>query len=303
MKNIARFPIGTGLFYPNSARKLKENVLELLERVAPISPAGELVALVVPHGAYVSSGLVAAHAYRLLQSRPYDSLIVLGPNHQRAGFPGTSVYAKGSFKTPLGEMEVDAELAEDILANDSGAIFDLPAHSEEHSIEVQLPFLQTVLPSSKIVPIVMNDHSWKACERLADAMVKSIRRQSSKHILIIATTDLSQDRKYEDVVRMDKVAIQDIECMDPGRLHMDVVHGERSELCGFGPVLATLLATRKRGATYVKTLSYTNTGEMTGDEASVRGYVSMAISKRLNEDQELLEEIEEESLQFSISNF
>lgn len=294
MSSYIREPVVAGLFYPNTAQKLKEDISVLLQHIPIQSITGDLLALVVPHSRYAYSGGIAAQAYQLLKFASYDSFIVLGTNHERLGFPGTSVYAKGTFKTPLGLMEVDAELAEDILVRDSGAVFDPAAHLVEHSIEVQVPFLQFILPHSKIVPIVMADYSWKACERLADAIVRAIRKARDRKVFIIVSTDLSQDHTYDEAVRMDKIAIQDIESMDPGRLHMDVACQTRTELCGFGPVITAMIAARKRGATSVKTFAYANSGDVTGDKTRVVGYASMAIYRRLNEDQELLEEIEEE---------
>ncbi|MBI1870368.1 MAG: AmmeMemoRadiSam system protein B [Chlamydiae bacterium] len=288
-----REPAVAGLFYPNSLAQLRADILSFLEKAAGIALHGELVGLILPHAGFPYSGQIAACGYHLLQSLKLDAVIIIGPNHKVEGFQGTSVYAKGGFKTPLGVLEVDEELAEDILSRDSGAVFNEKAHLKEHSLEVHVPFLQVVSPQVKMVPIVMADYQWKTCERLARAVVKAIKKRKEKKILLIASTDLSHYHSYEEALKMDKIAIQDIESMDPGRLYMDAAHQERSELCGFGPVLTTLIASRELGATKAKTLASANSGDVTEDWSRVVGYVSMAIMKGAMEGEEWFKEMEE----------
>ncbi|MBI1883010.1 MAG: AmmeMemoRadiSam system protein B [Chlamydiae bacterium] len=293
MKNI-REPIAAGTLYPSSPDKLRSDVLGLLGDF-PASPlSGEWVAMVVPHAAYAYSGTVAAYNYRILRECLFDTVIILGPNHHRLGFRGTSIYARGAFKTPLGEMYIDEILAEEILSRDTGAVFDEEAHLREHSIEVQIPFLQVVSPQIKIVPISMADYHWKTCGRLAQAIVKGIKKSSGKKILIMASTDLSHYHPYERACQMDQIAIQDIESMDPGRLHMDAEHGMRCELCGFGPVLTTMLAARDLGAHMATTLFYRNSGDVTGEKDRVVGYASIVVLKEKLEGEEVLKEMEQE---------
>lgn len=291
-----REPAVAGLFYSASAAQLKRDILSFLKDVSLAQIPGELIALVVPHAGLIYSGGVAAHAYRILQGSVFDSAIVIGPNHQGAGFHGTSIYARGSFKTPLGQMEVDEDLAEAILAKDSGAVFDQEAHAKEHSLEVQIPFLQMVAPHMKIVPIVMADDEWKTCGKLANAIVHAVQKRKGQKILIIVSTDLSHYYTYDEAMQRDKIAIQDIESMDPGRLFMDAAHQERTELCGFGAMLTALLAIRELGANAVKMLDAANSGDVTEDKARVVGYVSMAFFKRPKEEERILEEMEEEFL-------
>ncbi len=295
MSNV-REPAVAGLFYSGSARQLKLDVLSFLKDVSLPQIPGELIALVVPHAGLTYSGRVAAHAYRVLQETVFDTAILIGPNHQGLGFPGTSVYAKGAFKTPLGEFKIDEDLAEMILCKDTGSVFNAVSHAKEHSLEVQIPFLQIIASHMKIVPIVMADYDWKTCSRLANAIVHAILAKKQKKIILIVSTDLSHYFSYEEAIRKDRIAIQDIESMDPGRLYMDAAKEERAELCGFGPMLTALLAVRELGANAVKTLNFANSGDVTGDKTKVVGYVSMAIFKRSLEDERLLAEMEEEFL-------
>jgi AmmeMemoRadiSam system protein B len=281
-----------GSFYPSSPQQLESDVKAFLESVARTPIKDDLIALVVPHAGYVYSGRVAAHAYCLLETRFFDTIVLLGPNHLRIGFKGTSVYSKGAFKTPLGEMKIDEDFSKEILSLDVEARFDPEAHAREHSLEVQIPFLQVLAPQAKIVPIVMGDDEKESCESLAHALIQSIQNRKDQKTLIVATSDLSHQHPYDQAIELDRIAIQDIETLDAQRLYMDVVENERTELCGFGPIWTALIASRGLGVHWVKTLAYANSGDLTKDRSKVVGYVSMGLFKKEPKKDKILKEME-----------
>ena len=147
-----------GTFYPGSKDQLEAEIGMLLRNASPQQETGTLVGLIVPHAGYVYSGITAAKAYALLRGRSIDTCILIGPSHQEY-FEGVSVYPGSAYATPLGETEIDAELREDVLARSSVVHASLRGHGGEHSLVVQLPFLQAVLPKSKILPFLPAEKS------------------------------------------------------------------------------------------------------------------------------------------------
>ena len=272
----------SGMFYPGSSKALKTQVNDFLNKATMMvkDVPGRLMGMVVPHAGYIYSGQVAAYAYQLLKNRDYETGILIGPNHHGAGQNKTSVYASGSFETPLGSMEIDHEMAQNILSLHTEAAFDSLAHSEEHALEVQIPFLQIIHPNLKIVPIVMADYAKEECEKLAHAIIQSVLKKKDGKVLIIASSDLSHYHPYDEAVRLDRLAIELIEKMDVQEFYR---HGSRNryvELCGFGPVMTMLLAAKELGADTAKSLYYANSGDVTGDRSQVVGYTAVAIYRK-----------------------
>jgi AmmeMemoRadiSam system protein B len=286
-----------GSFYPSSPQHLKSDIVAFLDSISLVDPPEDLIALIVPHADYVYSGRVAAHAYRLLKSRFLDTIILLGPNHQALGFKGISVYSKGAFKTPLGLMKIDEAFSEQILSLDPEAKFNREAHAREHSLEVQIPFLQILAPQAKIVPIVMADDRKATCKRLARALVQAIRSRKDEKILVIASSDLSHYHPYDEAVKLDETVIKNIEALDHEQLYHDVVDKKSAELCGFGPVLTALMVSCGLKANWVKTLGYANSGDVTKDRKNVVGYVSVGIFKKALKEEKIFREMEEACLQ------
>jgi hypothetical protein len=164
MKEI-REPAVAGAFYPDNPDVLSRDVKRYLENAKKEKLEGEIVALISPHAGYMYSGQVAAYAYKLIEGKTFDSVVVVAPSH-RALFKGASVYDRGGFRTPLGIVPVDVELSKKMMGQRKEIQFLPEAHSQEHSLEVQIPFLQVVLKSFKLVPIVMEPYwSWETCQR------------------------------------------------------------------------------------------------------------------------------------------
>ncbi|GAI03683.1 unnamed protein product, partial [marine sediment metagenome] len=196
-----RRPAVAGAFYPGNRLLLQRQVDGFLAKAKKVELEGKLIALISPHAGYIYSGPVAAYTYKQLTGRDFDTVILIGPSH-RGGFAGASVYNQGPYQTPLGLIEVDSDLANKIIAQDKSIRYISQAHNREHSLEVQLPFLQRTLKDFKIIPILISEPSLKNCRILADAIFKSIK---GKKVLIIASTDLSHYQPYKEACRLDKI--------------------------------------------------------------------------------------------------
>ena len=267
MKDI-REPAVAGAFYPDKPEVLSRDVKRYLDNAKKEKIEGEIVALVAPHAGYMYSGQVAASAYKLVEGRTFDSVVVVAPSH-RALFSGASIYDRGAYRTPLGLVPVDVELSKRMMEKRKEIQFLPQAHAEEHSLEVQIPFLQVVLKSFKLVPIVMEPYwSWETCQSIASGIAETVK---GKNVLLIASSDLSHFHPYEKAVELDKIVLNHIEQFNPEGLSRDLKQN-RCEACGGGPILSIMLAAKALGANKGKVLKYMNSGDVTGDRSRVVGY-------------------------------
>jgi AmmeMemoRadiSam system protein B/AmmeMemoRadiSam system protein A len=266
-----RKSVCAGSWYENNPEVLSRQLDTYLLRVETEAPTESVVGLVAPHAGYVYSGQIAAYAYRLVQGKDYDTVIIIGTAH-RYGFRGCSIYPKGGYETPFGVAEIDESLASD-LSKASGFKYIPRVHSEEHSVEMQVPFVQKVLPEAKIVPIVMGTPSKKTISSLATAFSKTLR---GKKALIVASTDLSHFFPKEKAHAVDTDTISLIESMDTDAIIKKMGRAENI-MCGGGPVAAVLLYAKKIGTSSVKTLKYADSSQIGGDESRVVGYMAAAV--------------------------
>jgi len=270
-----------GTFYPLSAETLRADVRRYLAEAPAASSSAELTALIVPHAGYVFSGPVAGYAYRALEGKSYDTVVVVGPSH-RVPFEGVALSGTQRWATPLGEMEVDRAACDAIAKGCRSARVSDGAHGPEHSIEVQLPFLQTVLGSAKLAPVLMADFSAETCDSLARALADWARGRS---VLLVASSDMSHYPAYEEAVRVDGETLKAIETLDPGkvaattkRLMSEGVPRLSTCLCGEGPVRTVLGAARLLGADEVTVFRYANSGDVPqGSRGEVVGYCAVGI--------------------------
>ncbi|MFC1668519.1 AmmeMemoRadiSam system protein B [Chlamydiota bacterium] len=279
-----RKPAVSGMFYTESKKELISQINSFLEMVPQQTIDGEILALISPHAGYVYSGQVAAYGFSLLKGNIFDTVIIIGPNHRLKGFYGTSVYDKGYFETPLGLVKIDEEIARLLLRNEPALVTDERAHQYEHSLEVQLPFLQVLLDSFKIVPIVMGDYSIKSCQELANGLVKTIKDTPQKKILLLISTDLSHYHSYNTAKSMDALCIQDILNLNEKKLY-DHNRSRTTEMCGYGPVLTSIMVAKELKSTSAKLLHYANSGDVTNDTSQVVGYASIVLYKALKEEE------------------
>jgi AmmeMemoRadiSam system protein B/AmmeMemoRadiSam system protein A len=270
-----RRSIIAGAWYPGSPAVLKSDIEKFMANVPSDPVDGPIVAMISPHAGYVYSGQVAAYAYKQIQGRTFDTVIIIGPSH-RSYFRGASIYNRGGYETPLGIVPVNIELANTIIAQ-SDAIYHNPdAHSQEHSVEIQLPFLQVILGDFNFVPIVMGSQDRQTCDDVAQAIFATIQ---DKNVMIVASSDLSHFHGYDQAVSMDSIAVKHVENMESERLLEDLGNGT-CEACGGGPMAATIMLAKKLGADRSKVLKYANSGDVTGDRRGVVGYMSAVFYKQ-----------------------
>ncbi len=262
-------------FYPLDADPLLRQVNSYLGQATPPSFKGTVVALMVPHAGYQYSGQVAANAYALLAGRSFETVFIIGPAH-RAYVRGAAVDRVDAYQTPLGKVSVSKELAEELIEAGAFIYYDSTAHAQEHSIEVQLPFLQAVLQDFKIVPVVMGECSWDYVQDLAGALAKVA---VGRNVLIITSSDLSHYHPYDEAVKLDKAGLAVVEKLNSRKL-FELLENGRTEMCGAASVLAVIEASKRLGADGAKVLAYANSGDVTGDKSGVVGYSAVVFFKK-----------------------
>jgi AmmeMemoRadiSam system protein B len=256
-----------GSWYPGNPNILRTSIGDFFQRVPEELSTGNIVGLVAPHAGYIYSGQVAAYAYKMLQGHVFDAVIVIGPSH-RLSFRGISIYDQGGYETPLGTVLVDSSLADRIKSESRLVAANPSAHLLEHSIEIQLPFLQYVLGEFSFVPLLMGDQDRKTCEDLAAAIVKAV---GQKKILVVGSSDLSHFHSYDQALKLDALALGYLEKMDAEGF-LKGLEERQFEACGGGPAAVTMMAATTMGASSAKLLRYANSGDVTGDKQSVVGY-------------------------------
>jgi len=235
-----------------------------------------LVGLVSPHAGYMYSGPVAAHGFfRMAQDGRPSSVVMLGPNHTGFG-SGVAIMTHGKWRTPLGAVEVDRQLSEAIRRGSDIIDVDEVAHAHEHSLEVQLPFLQHLFDGEfKIVPICMMLQDVRTSKEVGDAIGKA---SVGKNVVIIASTDFTHYESQRSAAMKDHRAIDKIIALDPESL-TQTVEEEAITMCGYGPVSAMLQASKKLSAKKAELLKYATSGETAGPMPQVVGYGSIAVSR------------------------
>ena len=263
-----------GTWYPGQPDALERAVRDLLEAVEPIDIDGELVALLSPHAGLRYSGAVAAAGYRLLERRPFETVVLLGPSHH-VYFQGASVYDCGVFETPLGPIRIDEELASAVHESSSCMRVFFEAHEQEHCLEMQLPFLQVLNPEIKIVPIIMGDQRRQNVEAVADAISRTVAGKG-KRTLLIASSDLSHYKSADIAQSMDGKVSALVDRFDADGL-MELLEKNHEHACGGGPLVAVMRAARELGGRKAQLLRYGDSGDVSGDKSEVVGYLSAAV--------------------------
>jgi AmmeMemoRadiSam system protein B/AmmeMemoRadiSam system protein A len=279
---LVRKPAVAGSFYPEDPKELQTMVDAFLQPVDSLD--GEPIGLIVPHAGYVYSGWVAAYGFKQLEGVHYDTIVIIGPNHQDPTFEDISVYAQGAFETPLGVVPIDEEVAQALIDSDERIVFDADVHAQEHSVEVELPFLQRVLGNVKIVPIIIGQPTAENVEILSSALAKVL---PGKKALLIASSDMSHYPAYEEAVRVDTATLAALETGDPQALLTTIQDNMASGvanlltcLCGEGPVLVVMEVAAQLGANQVTILQYANSADspyVAGDRSRVVGYGSVML--------------------------
>ena len=267
-----------GTWYPGSAGALAREVDAYLA-AAGEPPRGRVDAIIAPHAGLMFSGPVGACAYKAAAAAgPFDAIVLVGPSHF-AAFDGLSIYPSGAFESPLGLAPIDARLAM-ALIEASPLVQPLPAaHGREHSLEMQLPFLRRLLPDAPIVPLLMGFQTRETIEGCASVLAAI---DAPGRILFVASTDLSHYLPAAAAIEHDRRVQDCVSRFDPDRLlelFEEYPEGERGRFvaCGGGPAIAVMLAARARGAKHGRVLKYMHSGEISGDNAGVVGYLAAAL--------------------------
>lgn len=258
-----------GTFYAGTRDRLRLQVEDLLPRGAvPVRAIG----VVAPHAGYLYSGRVAGAVYSRVEFA--ETFVILGPNHTGLG-AGAAIMTYGQWETPLGKVSIDSDLAKAILAHSSVLEEDHLGHLREHSIEVQLPFLQYFERPFSFVPICLFSHEYAACQNVGQAVAAAVR-EAGKQVLLVASTDMSHYTSREDATAKDRKAIDAILSVDPEGLYR-VVRREGISMCGFHPTTAMLIAAKALGSTRADLVMYTDSGEVTRDVDEVVAYAGIII--------------------------
>jgi len=266
---MIRNSVVAGQFYPASPDQLRSMIEGLFVEHTVKEDA---IGLVSPHAGYIYSGPVAGALISKVKLK--DTFIIIGPNHTGAGKP-LSIMTEGTWKTPLGEVEIDSELGKQILATSSHLEEDHIAHQFEHSIEVQLPFLQYFKKDIKLVPIVLAHSTGAAYKEIGRELARAIE-DSNKEVVIIASSDMTHYEPQESAERKDNRAIEAILGLDEDELlkRVDELH---ISMCGYAPTVSLISAAKELGANEAELVRYQTSGDTTGDYAAVVGYAGIMI--------------------------
>jgi AmmeMemoRadiSam system protein B len=279
-----RHPTQAGAFYEGDVESLKAQIENcFLREIGPkqlprVNEAGprEIVGLVCPHAGYMYSGPVAANAYyELAQDGKPDTVVILGPNHTGYG-SAIALMNEGLWRTPFGDVEIDGETANRIVQETRLVDVDDLAHRFEHSIEVQLPFLQYLYRSDfKFVPICFQMQDLNSATEVGKALAEVL---ANKNAAVIASSDMTHYEPQRNAAAKDMAALKAVEAMDEKRFY-SVIETQNVTACGYGPIAAVMVAAKGLGAKEAKLLCYKSSGDVTGDYSSVVGYAAVSFKK------------------------
>lgn len=269
---MIRAPAVAGQFYPAKPERLREDISQLL---APGAEPIQALGCVVPHAGYVYSGGVAGAVYGTL--RLPSLFVILCPNHTGAGEP-LAIMSSGEWQTPLGAARVDSELATHLLRRCPMLQEDAEAHADEHSLEVQLPFLQFRVPEMSFVPIAIARGDLPTLEQFGGALGRALAGWN-RPLLIVSSSDMDHYERDEVARTKDRRAIEAILALDPERLYR-VLREDRNTMCGYGPVISMLYATRHLGAEAATLIRYATSADAGGRRDAVVGYAGIAVHKK-----------------------
>jgi len=268
-----RDPIVAGYFYPSDKKELEKMLEKFFEKArTEVKERESAMGIVAPHAGYIYSGLTAAYAYAALPRKLKKTIVIIGPNHTGYGSE-VSVYPGGKWKTPLGEVEIDEDFVDDLIRNCRFAEKDEAAHMYEHSIEVQLPFLQFLYGSNfKIVPICLMNQSLEVAESLADAFIRI-----NKEFIVVASSDLNHYESYEITQKKDMELIKAIISLDLKKFYKTLENLNVSA-CGYGAIAILMSLTKKLNGK-IELIKHSTSAETSKDYSAVVGYCALIAVK------------------------
>jgi len=266
---MIRKPSVAGQFYPGERDKLLSFMKGFKRSVLPV----ESRVVVSPHAGYMYSGQVAGEVFAGIEVP--DSVLVLSPNHTGMGVK-VSINSSGAWETPLGNISIDSDFASLLKSKSAMLQDDELAHRREHSLEVQLPFIQYFNPKASFVPVTLKFLNIEQCRGLGEAVARAIL-ETEKNVLIVASTDMTHFEPHDEASKKDRMAIDAILKIDPEALYETVISNNIS-MCGIIPTTIALYAARKLGASQGKLVRYSTSGDVSGEKDSVVGYAGIIIS-------------------------
>ena len=266
-----RNPTVAGYFYPASSAELKTILSKYIDKTAPKE---EVVGLLMPHAGYQYSGAVAGAAISRVKFK--DTFIIMGPTHSGLGKP-FSVMPEGTWKTPLGEVEVDEELARKIVSLSRYAEEDYQAHEDEHAVEVQIPFLQYIKPDVRIVPVILAGADIDIYREIGHAVAQAIK-ELKREVVILASGDMTHYEPQKSAQRKDMAAVEAMLALDEEELTRRYESLPIS-MCAYGPVVTLIAAAKELGVTGAELVKYQTSGDTTGDYEAVVGYAGVIFKK------------------------
>jgi hypothetical protein len=277
-----RPPAVAGQFYPDAPDALKAAVRAFLRDALPRA-AKKPIALVVPHAGYLFSGQIAADGFKQAEGESYEVVAILGTNHTAPDFRKISVYNGSGFRTPLGVVEVDREIAAALLKADTDCVADERVHEHEHSIEVELPFVQVLFPGARIVPVIVGSPDAALCTRFGEVLAKVLK---NRRALIVASSDLSHYPTASAAEGLDREVLAAVAALDGEKLRSTIDAAMRRPVanlvtcaCGEAPILSAIEAAKGLGAKGGRVVSCAHSGQTAlGEQSRVVGYGAVVMT-------------------------
>jgi AmmeMemoRadiSam system protein B len=266
---MVRNPAVAGQFYTNDSQRLRSQIETL---IAAKGPKKKVMGIISPHAGYVYSGAVSGEVYGRVEVP--ETVLILGPNHHGLG-SRAAISLKEEWITPLGSVPINTSLAELILKSSPLIKEDMTAHQYEHSIEVQVPFLQVARPDVKIVPICLGLLDLESCKNMGISLAKAVR-ECETGVLVVASTDMSHYEPDKIARKKDEMALREILALNPEGLY-SVVRDMEITMCGVIPATVMLVAARELGATKCELIRYATSGDVSGDYRQVVGYAAVTV--------------------------
>jgi len=269
---MVRSPAVAGQFYPGNEVSLVKTLNTLIPETRP-EERKEALAVICPHAGYIYSGGVAGET--IGKVKVPEDVIILGPNHTGYGAP-VALMDTGTWEMPMGEVPINEILAAEIDRNTPQVQADEVAHRFEHSLEVQVPFLQHMQKNLKIAPLVVSHISFEACRAVGNGLATAVKN-FKKPVLLVASTDMTHYESRQSAKSKDSMALERIKALDPEGLYNTVI-GNRISMCGIMPTTVALIAALALGAKHADLIRYTDSGETSGDTSRVVGYAGLVIT-------------------------
>jgi hypothetical protein len=267
---MIREPTVAGQFYPSSVSSLKKQIENFIDKEVKKE---DVIGVLMPHAGYIYSGRVAGSVASRIKFK--QTFIILGPNHTGYG-KNFSIMVEGAWRTPLGSVQINAPLAKKILDSSNYLEDDFIAHRYEHSIEVELPFLQYFKEGFKIIPIVVSHSEGKIYKEIGKELAVAIKEEKQE-VVIIASSDMTHYEPYQIAKEKDQKAIESILKLDEDEL-LERIEKLDISMCGYAPCVVMLSCIKILGAKNAKLIMYQTSGDTSGDYSSVVGYAGIVIS-------------------------